>query len=97
WHLLRDAKRYAFPVTTDRLGRSHIYNSVPLDLSHVLGEVVDTGVAAVRLDMTMESPEEALRIVQHVRSGVRAASAGVAPTARVAEPGTTGHFFRGVR
>ncbi|MDP2182417.1 MAG: DUF3656 domain-containing protein [Actinomycetota bacterium] len=97
WHMLRDAKGYAFPVTTDRLGRSHIFNSVPLDLSHALDEVVATGVAAVRLDMTMESPEEAVRILQHVRSGVRAASAGVAPNVRVIGHGTTGHFFRGVR
>lgn len=97
WHVLRDAKGYEFPVTTDLFGRSHVFNSVPLDLSHALGEVVEAGVGAVRLDMTTESPEDAVRILRHVQSGVRAASAGVAPSARAIDQGTTGHFFRGVR
>ena len=41
---LRDRKGYEFPVRTDVSGRSHVYNSVPLDLIAALREVLDAGV-----------------------------------------------------
>lgn len=98
WHALRDAKGYAFPVSTDPTGRSHIFNSVPLDLTRSLPEIVAAGVAAVRLDFTVEHQQEAQHITRLVREGVVAAVAGKpAEDAKLASSVTTGHFFRGIR
>jgi putative protease len=95
---LLDRKGYRFPVSTDRSGRSHVYNSVPLDLIPALGEVLATGVSALRLDLQMLEVEEA---AAHVRRAVRAlaaAEAGVelADTRAAGATTTTGHFFRGL-
>lgn len=98
WHALKDGKGYAFPVSTDPMGRSHIYNSVPLDLTRALPELVGAGVAAVRLDFTVEHQQEAQHITRLVREAVVAAVTGKpARDAQLARTATTGHFYRGVR
>lgn len=98
WHALKDAKGYTFPVTTDPMGRSHIYNSVPLDLTRALPELVEAGVAAVRLDFTVEHQQEAQHITRLAREAIVAAVSGKpAQDARLAKNATTGHFYRGVR
>jgi len=98
WHALKDGKGYTFPVATDPMGRSHIYNSVPLDLTRALPELVEAGVAAVRLDFTVEHQQEAQHITRVVREAIVAAVAGKpAQDAQLARTATTGHFFRGVR
>ena len=38
--LLRDRKGYEFPVVTDASGRSHIFNSVTLDLAAVIPDIL---------------------------------------------------------
>lgn len=98
WWRLRDQKEYEFPVTTDDSGRSHIVNSVTLDLTRAMDEVLATGVRAVRIEFTDESPAAAADIVRRVRSAVATVHAGgSAPAAALIEPSTSGHFFRGVR
>ncbi|TDB38866.1 MAG: U32 family peptidase [Actinobacteria bacterium] len=95
---LRDQKGYEFPVRTDSAGRSHVFNAVTLDLSRALDEVVATGVAAVRLEMTTETPAEAASVTAAMVSALRhVASGGTPPVEAIAEPATSGHFFRGVR
>jgi U32 family peptidase len=96
--VLRDRKGYLFPVRTDLWGRSHVYNSVPLDLVPVLREVLDTGVAAVRLDLEMLTPSQAAAQVARTSRALAAVGTGIdAPTPRaVGAPTTTGHFFRGL-
>lgn len=98
WWRLRDQKGYEFPVTTDTSGRSHVLNSVTLDLSRALDEVVASGVSAIRCDFADEGPLEAARIVR----GLRAATAGVvvgrpAPAQTLVTPATSGHFYRGLK
>jgi putative protease len=96
WHL-RDQKGYRFPVTTDSSGRSHIMNAVTLDLTRALDEVLAAGVAAVRLDFTDEEPNRAAGVVASVRSALTAVVAGASPPAEpLAEPATSGHFYRGL-
>lgn len=94
---LKDRKGYRFPVITDPTGRSHIYNSVPLDLTHALGQLLDMRVDALRLDLETESAELAAREVRRVRRAVSAAIAGIATEKRADVLSTSGHFFRGVR
>jgi putative protease len=85
-------------VRTDAAGRTHVYNSVPLDLSRALPEIVAAGVAAVRLELHTATPDEARGLVGEYRRLLGAATAGLSPGEHTVEsPSTTGHYFRGVR
>ncbi len=96
--ILRDQKEYEFPIITDASGRSHVYNSVTLDLSRALDEVLATGVSAVRLDMTTESAEDASRITGLFANAIAVVEVGGSPPeGAYVTPATSGHFFRGVR
>lgn len=96
--VLRDQKGYEFPVTTDRSGRARIANSVTLDLTRALDEVLAAGVAAVRIEITDEPAPEVARIVRAVVGAVESVTAGIAPPGQsLVSPATSGHFFRGVR
>jgi collagenase-like PrtC family protease len=92
---LRDRKGYSFPVRTDRSGRSHLYNAVPLDLTGALPEILASGASAVRVDLetalTDFVPVEVARI-RHALIDVYAGRDIPSPR----ENTTRGHFFRGV-
>jgi putative protease len=97
WALL-DRKGYRMPVRTDSAGRAHIYNAVPLDLSRSIGELLESGVAALRLEMESSSVQEAVAVTREWRARLdRAAGGGQLPFTSIEEPSTTGHFHRGVR
>jgi len=94
---LRDRKGYVFPVATDITGRSHLYNSVVLDLTSALPEIVQAGVRAVRLDVHTESTHDAVGAVRAISRALDAVLAGREPTFTDRKgPTTSGHFFRGV-
>ncbi len=98
---LEDRKGYRFPIVTDVTGRTHVYNSVPLDLVPRLPEVLATGIASVRLDLHTEAPVAVGDAVTRVRRVLDLTEAGMASDGREAatwstEPTTAGHFFRGV-
>jgi putative protease len=98
WWRLRDVKGYEFPVTTDADGRTHVMNSATLDLVRVLGEVLSTGVSAIRLDFSDEPIDRVAEVTSTVREALDAVLAGgAAPEVKLAENTTSGHFFRGVR
>lgn len=96
--LLRDQKGYEFPVSADGAGRTHLYNSVTLDLSRALAEIVASGVSALRLDFRIESPAEAARVTHEFVSRLSDALAGRPPAVHpVVSPATSGHYHRGIR
>lgn len=98
WWRLKDRKGYEFPVITDVAGRSHVVNSVTLDLTRSLDAVVATGVEALRAEFTTEDARRAAEVVRGLRAALDAVLAGRSlPTRPLEEPATTGHFFRGVR
>lgn len=95
---LRDAKGYEFPVTTDAEGRTRIYNSVTLDLSRSIRELLDARLAALRLDLESAAPQESAEAVAAWRRILDEALAGApAPAEPLVQPATSGHFYRGVR
>lgn len=95
--VLQDRREYRFPVWTDAAGRGHLANAIPLDATRSLAELARAGVSAVRLDLVLESAEEASRLTAAARERLDRAVAGeAAPTDRLLEPATGGHFFRGV-
>ncbi|MBS3975106.1 MAG: U32 family peptidase [Actinobacteria bacterium] len=100
-YFLKDAKGYSFPAITDATGRTRIYNSVPLDLTRAIPEIIQAGVDAVRLDFIHENAQRAERITAHFRemliegfSGRSKAHASKLP--HLAENSTSGQFFRGI-
>jgi putative protease len=94
---LRDRKGYEFPVRTDITGRSHLYNSVRLDLTAALPEIIAANVSAVRLDVSTERPDDAAAAVSAMATACALALAGREPRATPRqEPTTSGHFFRGL-
>jgi putative protease len=96
--VLVDRKGYRTPVSTDEAGRAHIYNAVPLDLSRSIPELLESGVAAMRLEMQSASADEAVAVTREWRKRIdRAVAGGQLPLTPVVEPSTTGHFYRGVR
>lgn len=92
---LRDRKGYCFPVRTDPTGRTHIYNSVPLDLTDALPEIIESGVGAIRLDIETMLTGAVSREVARVRHALIDAYAGreVSPLSAIV---TRGHFYRGI-
>lgn len=97
WWSLRDQKGYEFPVTTDASGRSHVMNAVTLDLTRALGEILEAGIDAVRIDLSDEPADRAAEIIQSVVRATRiVAAGGPAPEQPLVEPATSGHFYRGL-
>jgi putative protease len=94
-HYLKDRKDFEFPVVTDCLGRSHLYNSVQLDVAHALPELIHAGISAVMVDATLMNAEQT---AQAVGRAVHACDLAKRDTGTVSKPAaaTSGHLFRGV-
>ena len=45
-HVLKDRKGYEFPVVTDAMGRSHLYNAVELDIASSMPELLAAGISS---------------------------------------------------
>lgn len=94
-HHLHDRKGFDFPVITDALGRSHLYNGIALDAIHVVPDLVMAGISAVMVDTTMLDAEQTAKVVGRC---VRARDAALSGRPGPEKPRgtTTGHLFRGV-
>ncbi len=95
-HFLNDRKDVDFPVVTDALGRSHLYNSVQLDIAHTIPQLLSAGVTAFMVDTTLMNGEEAAQAVGRVVHALDLARRGTGEVAKV-NAATTGHLFRGVQ
>ena len=94
-HYLKDRKGFDFPVVTDALGRSHIYNGVALDAVSCLPDLISMGVEAVMVDTTLMSEREAGRIAARVVKA-RDLAFKTGEALEKQRGTTTGHLFRGV-
>ena len=94
-HFLKDRKGFEMPVVTDCCGRSHLYNAVKLDLTHLMPDLLAAGVDAVMVDATLLNVEETTAAVRRaVRARDVATKSGDA--LKKVDGATTGHIFRGV-
>ncbi len=94
-HFLKDRKGYEFPVVTDQLGRSRLFNSVELDVAHAVPEIVQAGVTWLMVDATLMNVDETVQAVTRVVKARNVAHAhGEALPKK--EGATSGHLFRGV-
>ena len=87
---LQDRKGYKFPVTTDIYGRGHLYNAVPLDVTHAIGDLLNAGVRGFAVDATLLPAGQAEAQLNRVRSGLKGSKVEKHPDT------TTGHLFRPV-
>ena len=94
-HFLEDRKGYQFQVVTDVCGRSHLYNAVRLDATHLACELIAAGVSAFMVDTTLLNVQQTTEIVARA---VHARDIALKGDNRLpkAEGCTTGHLFRGV-
>lgn len=69
-----------------------IYNTSPLSLLGMEKEILSMGPEALRLDFTIESPEEAVRITEDFIAGFYRHETGIVPEGDF----TRGHFKRGI-
>ena len=92
---LKDRLGYCFPITTDRSGRSHLYNSVPLDLIEALPEIIAAGIGAIRADGELLAPRALSQETARLRRGIIAAH-GSGEFDKAHDQVTKGHFFRGL-
>jgi putative protease len=91
-HLV-DRKGYRFPIRTDRSGRTHVYNAVPLDATRIISELIECGVSSLRMDLELETPQAAAAQVRRVRALI---AGGGHDAGGASRDTTSGHFFRGV-
>ena len=90
FHHLKDRKSVDFAVVSDCLGRSTIYNSVPLDLTPNFKDLQKCGVNRFMIDATLMSDRELTSGISRVKEALRES-----PKNRV-KNSTSGHLFRGV-
>lgn len=94
-HYLKDRKGFEFPVITDALGRSHLYNAVELDVASSMPELMAAGVSAFMVDATLMNAEETAHAVGRAIRALHVAQNDGNAIAKM--PNTTsGHLYRGV-
>lgn len=94
-HYLRDRKDYEFPVITDCMGRSHLFNGVQLDVAHAMPDLMVAGLSWVMVDttlMTSAQTSEAVARAVRARSVAHASGNAIGKAAGT----TAGHLYRGV-
>lgn len=94
-HHLTDRKGFDFPVVTDMLGRSHLYNGVELDAAASLEDLIAMGVEAFMVDTTLLDRKTTAAACKRI---LRARDLALTERRSIEKrPGTTtGHLFRGV-
>ena len=94
-HRLVDRKGFEFPVVTDVMGRSHLYNGIELDIAQNIVDLIDIGITTVMVDTTLMDKKGASDAVgRTLRARDLAMSEHRAYSKRPKT--TTGHLFRGV-
>lgn len=93
-HYLVDRMGYKFPVLTDPLGRSHIYNSINLDLCHSISELIDAGIDIFMVDTTLMNAEMCAHNFGRLSKALTIALSG--DRMDKDKKSTTGHMFREV-
>lgn len=94
-YALRDRKGFDFPIVSDALGRSHLFNSVNLDNINSIGELIEAGVGAFMIDATLMDVEQTAQVTGRF---VRALDDALShrPAHNKEQRATTGHLHRGV-
>ena len=93
---LKDRKGYVFPVITDEAGRSHLYNSVTLDVVPDIPELMTAGARAFMVDTTLMDVEQTAQATGRVRKALEKTIEGTGAVTKISHT-TSGHLHRGIR
>jgi Collagenase and related proteases len=101
---LRDRMGMEFPVKTDMYCRSHIFNSKVLSMLESIGDIIDSGVNILHLEMLNETQNDTERIVKAFKDGAASVIEGgnmdsntIDVIETIKNMGyTKGHYYRGV-
>ena len=92
---LLDRKEMVEPIETDSDScRSIIYNSQPLHLLNYLNEIKKTGSENIRLNFTIETEEEIIKVIEDYKRKLENTTQKISSSIK---DYTTGHFYRGVK
>ena len=94
-HVLKDRKGYEFPVVTDAMGRSHLYNAVELDIASSMPELLAAGISSYMVDATLMNAEETAHAVGRAIRALHVAQNDGNAIAKMSNT-TSGHLYRGV-
>lgn len=94
-HYLRDRKGFEFPVVTDAMGRSHLYNAVELDVAPAMPDLMAAGISAFMVDATLMNAEETAHAVGRAIRALHVAQNDGNSIAKMPDT-TSGHLYRGV-
>ncbi len=89
--LLKDEKRFAFPVRTDSQGRTYVMNSRELCMLEYVPEILEAGVGCLRIEAGMYDSKMTGKITKAYRGAIDK-NIGKSCSGEY----TTGHYFRGV-
>lgn len=92
---LKDRKDYLFPITTDEVGRSHLYNAVTTDLVPDLPDLIASGVSCFMIDSTLMDVEQTAQAVGRLKQALNLALEGNGSVPKMSNT-TSGHLHRGV-
>ena len=94
-HALLDRKGDEFPVVTDAMGRSHLYNAVETDIAPAMPDLLAAGISSYMVDATLMNAEETAHAVGRAIRALHVAQNDGNAIAKM--PNTTsGHLYRGV-
>ncbi len=93
--VLKDRLGYKFPVVSDYLGRSHIFNSLSTDNTNSIPSLIDAGVSSFMIDARLMNPERTAQETSRLRSALELALSGSKDIER-RKGTTTGHLHRPV-
>ena len=68
---LLDRMNYVFPITTDYDCNVTIYNSKALHLIEYISNIYDMGITSIRLDFSVETPDEVYEITKAYLDKIR--------------------------
>ncbi|MDR2672828.1 MAG: U32 family peptidase [Coriobacteriales bacterium] len=94
-YFLQDRKDYRFPLTTDALGRSHLYNARSLDLVGEIPTLMALGISEFVVDCTLLDIRQTKAEVERAARGLTLALRGAGSLPK-RKGRTTGHLFRGI-
>lgn len=94
-HYLKDRKDFEFAVITDLFGRSHLYNSVALDVVPAIPDLLAAGISSFLVDTTLMNGEEAAQAVSRAVRALEVAQRDGNTLAKLPDT-TSGHLYRGV-
>lgn len=73
---LRDRLGYEFPVVSDALGRSHIFNSLNTDNMNSIPRLIDANVRSFMVNAQLMDPGQTAQEIARLRSAIDAALSG---------------------